>query len=425
MADLERYLEAATRANTKRSYDNALRHFEVVANGVLPATADQVANYLAAHAEQFAISTLRQRLAALGQWHRDHGFVDPTRAPVVRKVLKGIQALHPSRPKQATPLQLTQLAQVADWLEDAISATLARNDERSALRHRRDRALVLLGFWRGFRGDELLQLQVEQLQLVPNQGLTCFVPHSKGDRENAGKTYRVPALSRWCPVTAVTDWVTAADLRAGSLFRRISHDGRLGTDGLHPNSLIPLLRRILAQAGLADSEAYSSHSLRRGFAGWANAQGWDLKTLMEYVGWKDVHSAMRYLDGTDPFARQRIEAGLPALPAAVPALPVVTAPPPTPDIELELTLALTRFTPRSRGRAAAHRGIETLCLAVHGAQRMDTEGSRYHLRIAAADDATLEETIATLFDEMHRIADNHQCYLTAQLRDPAGNRHWD
>jgi integrase len=85
---------------------------------------------------------------------------------------------------------------------------------------------------------------------------------------------------------------------------------------LHPNSLIPLLRRLLIAAGLPNAGDYSSHSLRRGFAGWANANGWDVKALMEYVGWRDMHSAMRYLDGGDPFARQRIEVGLqsPALP---------------------------------------------------------------------------------------------------------------
>ncbi len=36
---------------------------------------------------------------------------------------------------------------------------------------------------------------------------------------------------------------------------------------------------------------------------------------MEYVGWRDVQSAMRYIDGADPFARQRIEASLPEAPA--------------------------------------------------------------------------------------------------------------
>jgi len=28
---------------------------------------------------------------------------------------------------------------------------------------------------------------------------------------------------------------------------------------------------------------------------------------MEYVGWKDVKSAMRYVDAADPFARHRID----------------------------------------------------------------------------------------------------------------------
>ena len=29
------------------------------------------------------------------------------------------------------------------------------------------------------------------------------------------------------------------------------------------------------------------------------------------------------------------------------------------------------------------------------------------------------------YDEMHRIADNHECFLTVALRDEAGHRHWD
>ena len=64
---------------------------------------------------------------------------------------------------------------------------------------------------------------------------------------------------------------------------------------------------MLAEAGIASAELYSSHSLRRGFANWATSNGWDLKTLMEYVGWKNVQSAMRYVDSADPFAKHRIE----------------------------------------------------------------------------------------------------------------------
>lgn len=91
------------------------------------------------------------------------------------------------------------------------------------------------------------------------------------------------------------------------LFRGVSRWDALALTPLHPNSVVPVLRRLFTQAGLLMPETYSGHWLRRGFAGWANANGWDIKTLMEYVGWKDVHSAMRYLDGNDAFAQARIE----------------------------------------------------------------------------------------------------------------------
>ncbi len=318
MTELDRYLDAATRQNTVRSYASALRHFEVEWQGHLPATPDSVARYLAAYAQTLATSTLRHRLAAIASWHRDQGFVDPTRSPLVRKVLKGIQTLHPSVEKQAEPLQLTRLAQVDGWLADAITTAQEQGNRPAELRHRRDRTLVLLGFWRGFRGDELIRVQVEHLRLVTGEGMTCFLPRSKGDRQAQGNTYKVPALSRLCPVTATREWIDAAGLTEGPLFRGVDRWGHVADEALHPNSLIPLLRRLLTCAGLPDADEYSGHSLRRGFAGWANANGWDVKALMEYVGWRDVHSAMRYIDGGDPFARQRIEASLlaPVLPAS-------------------------------------------------------------------------------------------------------------
>lgn len=63
--------------------------------------------------------------------------------------------------------------------------------------------------------------------------------------------------------------------------------------------MIPLLRQALERAGIA-GQMYTTHSLRRGFATWAHRSGWDLKSLMSYVGWKDMKSAMRYVEAT-PF----------------------------------------------------------------------------------------------------------------------------
>ncbi|MFB9160267.1 site-specific integrase [Chromobacterium violaceum] len=315
---LEIYIHAATRENTRRSYASAIRHFEEEWGGFLPATADSIARYLADHAATLAITTLKQRLAAIAQWHVEQGFPDPTKAPIVRKTLKGIRALHPAQAQPAKPLQIEHLRQVIGWLDQEIALAKARNDQGGMLRQTRDKALLLLGFWRGFRGDELVRLHVEHIAVTPGQGMSCFLPQSKGDRQHHGRHYTVPALAALCPVTAYQDWIGLAMLSKGPVFRAIDRWGHMRSEGLHINSLLKLMRTVFAQAGLEAPDAFSSHSLRRGFAGWANANGWDVKTLVEYVGWKDVKSAMRYIDGADPFARQRIERSLPSLPSQSP-----------------------------------------------------------------------------------------------------------
>jgi site-specific recombinase XerD len=296
MSDIDRYINAATRDNTRRSYKSAIEHFEVQWGGFLPATADSIARYLADHAGQLSNSTLNQRLAALAQWHNGQGFPDPTKSPLVKKVMKGIQAVHPSRPQQAKPLAITQLECIDGYLVQQIDGDATHGQQ---LRILRNRALLLLGFWRGFRSDELSRVCVEHLELHLGIGMVLYLPHTK--TKYAGTTFKVPALQRLCPVTACHAWLSASGLTQGPLFPAIDRWGNLGTEFMHPTSFIGLLRNMINNAGVADAEQFSSHSLRRGFATWANANGWDLKTTMEYIGWKDVRSAMRYID-TNPFS---------------------------------------------------------------------------------------------------------------------------
>src|SRR3546814_13868051 len=69
---------------------------------------------------------------------------------------------------------------------------------------------------------------------------------------------------------------------------------------------------------------------------------------------------MRYLDGADPFARQRTEASLPPIVPPRLALPAPTVAP-VPTTTVEATIPLTRFTPRVRGLTKAQRLIEQIC----------------------------------------------------------------
>lgn len=428
MSKLNQYIQAATRDNTRRSYQSAIRHFEIEWGGFLPASANSVARYLADHADLLAINTLRQRLAALAQWHIDQGFPDPTKAPVVRKVFRGIQKLHPSQEKRAKPLQMEQLGQVTHWLDEAIKAARVADARADELRCIRDKAILLLGFWRGFRGDELTRLEVEYVEVVHGEGMTCYFPQTKGDRQFKGTFFKVPALSQLCPVAAYTAWIELADLHDGPAFRSVDQWGHVGAVGLNADSLIPLLRSLFTNAGVESPLQYSGHSLRRGFANWATAHGWDLKTLMEYVGWKNVQSAMRYVESADPFAKDRIESMLKPttnqLPASIPA-PMEILKSSIQRVQLDVTLSMKCFSKHVRTLKKAHALIEEFCFVPHRMRRMDKQGHRYQLQISCEHSEQLEEIVADMLDEMHRIASGNRCFIEVSIHNVLTGKFWN
>lgn len=420
MSTVDLYVHAATRDNTRRSYRSAIAHYEMEWGGFLPATADSVARYLVDHAQTLAINTLRQRLAALAQWHLDQGMPDPTKSPLVKKVLRGIRALHPVQQKQAKPLQLAQLEQLDAWLAQQIVNASAQGNQTALLKCVRDRALVLLGFWRGFRSDELSRLAIEHITLVPGEGMAMYLPHTKTDRAHQGTVFKAPALSRLCPVTAYQQWIEVTQLTSGPVFRAINRWGHISDDALHPTSFIQLLRSLFAQAQIPLADQYSSHSLRRGFASWANSNGWELKTLMDYVGWKDMRSALRYIDSPDPFARTRIEQQL-QQPASI---ALMESAPTTRQSTLELVFTLESFTTRQRGLEKARTAIEACCLKSYSMEKSADKQHAYRLTLAHETPDQLNEAIDSLLDEMHQIAASHQCFLDATLTDPLTHTLW-
>jgi len=292
----ERYIRAARRASTERRYAQAIEHFEAEWGGLLPASSESVVRYLTHYGDQLTTRTLRVHLAALARWHQQLGFADPTKASRVRDALKGIKALHPQPIKQAEALAIKELETCITQLGEELTGSAPAVRLRAA----RDQALLLLGFWRAFRSDELSRLRIEHIQLRQTQGLELFLPSSKSDRSNRGRVVKVPALKRLCPVAAYGVWLNESGLTEGALFRSIDRWGHLGQHSLNANSLSRLLRQIFLRSGI-DPDGYSAHSLRRGFATWASENQWSTKALMDYVGWRDVQTAARYIEGDAPF----------------------------------------------------------------------------------------------------------------------------
>ena len=204
--------------------------------------------------------------------------------------------------------------------------------------------------------------------------------------------------------------------------------------GLHAGSFVPLLRTLFRAAGLPAPDSYSSHSLRRGF--WANSNGWDLKMLMEYVGWKDVRSAMRYIDAADPFAQHRIESALTTMPPPAPTQPAITEPAKTqlladevttsstPHTHLNLHLVIERNSKFVRGMSKARRWIEDFCHSLYEMRCVNRQRTRYEITMPFAHGAELEAAIEELLGEIHFTAEMCNCMAEAVLHDPVADRYW-
>lgn len=236
--------------NSRRAYASDLARYKTW-GGLIPASPEAIAEYLAAHQQSHAVSTLARWLASLAKAHRAIGVDDPTRSELVRSVVRGIRRLRGSAPHQAKALLRDDLFSVLDRLG---------NDTRAL----RDRALLLLGFACGFRRSELTALLVTDLEFV-QQGLIVHVQRSKTDQIGSGRKIGVPfGRTRHCPVKAIENWLAQSQITEGPLFRSVNRAGKVSRQQLSAHAVPRILKERLQGVGF-DIEGYSGHSLRSGF----------------------------------------------------------------------------------------------------------------------------------------------------------------
>ncbi len=141
---------------------------------------------------------------------------------------------------------------------------------------RRRSALLMIGFWRGFRSDELARLTVENTNAEAGSGITFYLPYTRVDRDHQGSTFRTPPLMKLCPVESYINCITVAGISNGPVFRKIDRWGNLSDEGFKAISLIPLLRRILESRYSCRGLQQSVHATRirdLGVSSWLGHQG--------------------------------------------------------------------------------------------------------------------------------------------------------
>lgn len=282
------FAEAAKAENTRRAYATAWAGFSdwCAAKGVdpLPASPSTVGVYLADAAQRVKYSTLTLRLAAISSRHRAHGFQLDTRASQIRDVMRGIARVNGSAVTKKD-------AATAEILRDALRA-YAVGDR---LKAKRDRAILAIGFFAALRRSELVAIDVEHVSVTAD-GLVLRLPRRKTDQAGAGTEIGLPVKSDpvICPVKAFKDYVEAAGITEGPLFRSISKYGRLLDQRLAGKDVARIVKAATEAAGY-DAEAFSGHSLRSGFITSAARAGVADRLIMKQTGHKRLEEMHGYI----------------------------------------------------------------------------------------------------------------------------------
>ena len=262
-----------------------------------PAQPETIVNYINDLADYAKASTIRRRISAISENYNASGdhVENPCRAWIVKEALIGLTRLKGTVQKGKTPIY---------WEE--IEEMIHRMDLTS-LQALRDRAVLLLGFMGAFRRSELAGLDVEDIKKYP-QGIVVTIRHSKTDQTSAGQQIGIPYLSHSSMdcIHALQEWLTAADITSGPLFRSFLKNGKVSSRRLSDKSINLIVKKYAASIGI-NPEMYGAHSLRHGFATYAALQGVEERLIMKQTRHRSVEMVRRYINEADLFTNNPID----------------------------------------------------------------------------------------------------------------------
>jgi len=290
-------LQSSKSNNTVRAYKSDFKDFGLFCaqNGFksLPSEPKIVSIYLTyLSTKEVKMSTLKRRLVSIGVIHKLKGHYLDTKHPSIIENIMGIKRRKGSIQKSKKPLLISNLKIIIDVIDQ---------QNREEIKKIRDRSIILIGFSGGFRRNELVSLDYDDLDFVP-EGLKINIKKSKTDQFGEGSKKALPYFdnSQYCPVVSLKKWIDITKINSGSLFRRFSKGSRLTEKKLTDQTVALLIKEYLQLAGI-DNKNYSGHSLRSGFATSATESGAEERSIMAMTGHKSTEMVRRYIKEANLF----------------------------------------------------------------------------------------------------------------------------
>ena len=290
-------LKSSKANNTVRAYKSDFTDFSLFCaqNGFkpLPSEPKIVSLYLTHLSVKDAkISTLKRRLVSIGVIHKLKGYYLDTKHPSIIENIMGIKRRKGSIQKSKKPILINYLKQIINVIDEL---------DKKEIKKLRDRSIILIGFSGGFRRNEIVSLDYDDLDFVP-EGLKINLRRSKTDQFGEGFTKALPYFdsSVYCPVVSLKKWLDVSKIASGPLFRKFVKGSKLSENRLTDQTVALLIKEYLRLAGI-DSKNYSGHSLRSGFATSAAESGVEERSIMAMTGHKSTEMVRRYIKEANLF----------------------------------------------------------------------------------------------------------------------------
>jgi len=284
-------LKSSKAINTIRAYKSDFKDFGAFCAKhrfrILPTEPKIVALYLTYLSGKDAkMSTLRRRLVSIGTIHKLKGHYLDMKHPVIIENLMGIKRTKGSIQKGKKPILINHLKAIVDVIN---------KEKTEEIKKIRDKSIILVGFGGGFRRTELISVDYEDLEFVP-EGVKITLRRSKTDQFGEGMTKGLPYFSNetYCPVAHLKKWIKISNIKDGPVFRRFAKGCSLTSNRLTDQSVVLLIKKYLALAGI-ENKNYSGHSLRSGFATVSAESGADERSIMAMTGHKTTQMVRRYI----------------------------------------------------------------------------------------------------------------------------------
>ena len=283
--------------NTIRAYKSDFRDFGLFCaqNGFksIPSEPKIVSLYLTKLSTiDVKMSTIKRRLVSIGIIHRLEGHYLDTKHPSIVENLMGIKRRKGSIQKGKKPLLINNLIKLINVID---------NQNINEIKILRDRTIILIGFSGGFRRNEITSLDYEDLDFV-KEGMKINIKRSKTDQFGEGSVKGLPYFDnkKYCPVISSQKWIKISNIRSGPLFRRFNKGLNLSENRLTDQTVALLIKKYLNLSGI-DSNNYSGHSLRSGFATSAAEAGAEERSIMAMTGHKSTEMVRRYIKDANLF----------------------------------------------------------------------------------------------------------------------------